>query len=356
MQPVLNTCIVGFGMSGKTFHAPFLLTNPGYKWTSVVERNTNNAEAFKPGIKTFRNFDDAINEPAIDLIIITTPNETHFPFAKKALLTGKHVVVEKPFTNTSAEALELIELSKNTNKILSVYQNRRYVADFLTIKEIINNNLLGEIVEFEGHFDRYRPEPKPNAWREEQKIGSGILYDLGSHLIDQALCLFGLPKYIMADIRLQRPHAKTDDYFDIQLDYGFTKVILKAGMLVREAGPRYIIHGIKGSFIKYGEDPQEAALKNGFIPNDENWGKEPASNYGLIHTEKDGEIIKQTVESKAGNFGLYYSNLYETIINKTPLKEKPEHGYNTIRLIELAIESNKTKSTLPCNNLVAASY
>lgn len=343
-------------MSGKTFHAPFLLTNPGYNWTSVVERNTNNAAAIKPGIKTFRSFEEAINDPGIDLIIITTPNETHFPFAKKTLLAGKHVVVEKPFTNTTAEASALIDAAKKNNKIISVYKNRRYVADFLTIKEIIADKQLGEIVEFEGHFDRYRPEPKPNAWREEQKTGSGILYDLGSHLIDQALCLFGIPKFITADIRKQRPHARVDDYFDIRLDYDFTKVILKAGMLVREAGPRYIIHGTKGSFIKYGEDPQETALKNGNIPLGENWGKEPLANFGLIHTELNGEITRQTVESKPGNFGSYYINLYEAIVNNKPLKEKPEHGYNTIRLIELAIESNKRKCTIPCVDLISASY
>ncbi|MGE5106897.1 MAG: oxidoreductase [Sphingobacteriales bacterium] len=356
MYPVLNTCIVGFGMSGRIFHAPFLLNNPGYNWASVVERNSNNAAAIKPGIKTFRSFDEAINDSVIDLIIITTPNETHFPFAKKALLAGKHVVVEKPFTNTSAEAAELIEIANKTNKILSVYQNRRYVADFLTIKEILAEKKLGDIVEFEGHFDRYRPQPKPNAWREEEKVGSGILYDLGSHLIDQALCLFSLPKFITADVRKQRPHARVDDYFDIRLDYDYTKVILKAGMLVREPGPRYIIHGTKGSFIKYGEDPQEASLKNGSIPSIENWGKEPTANFGLIHTELNGEIIRQKVESKPGDFGMYYTNLYETIAKNKPLKEKPEHGYNTIRLIELAIESNERKCTLPCINLISISY
>ncbi|MBI2729328.1 MAG: Gfo/Idh/MocA family oxidoreductase [Sphingobacteriales bacterium] len=356
MNPLINTCIVGFGISGKIFHTPFLLTNPGYRWTSVVERNTNNALLVKKDIITYRSFDEAINDTKIDLIIITTPNETHFPYTRKALEAGKHVVVEKPFTITSQEALQLIEIAKTSGKILSVYQNRRYVSDYLTIKEILGDNLLGEIVEFEAHYNRYRPEAKPNAWREEEKPGSGILYDLGAHLIDQALCLFALPNFISADIRCQRPHAKTDDYFDLRLDYDFTKVILKAGMLVREPGPRYMIHGTKGSFSKYGEDPQEAALRKGLMPAGEEWGKESPDIYGLIHTEKNGEIIKQKVESKPGNYGHYYSNLYNTIVNKAPLMEKPEHGFNTIRLIELAIESNKRRATIPCTDLIKTTY
>ena len=171
--------------------------------------------------------------------------------------------------------LHLVELSKTTNRVISPFHNRRYVADFRTMQQIVQQNLLGDIHEFEGRFDRYRPDPKPNAWREEAQPGSGILYDLGPHLIDQALCLFGLPKTITADIRLQRPHAKVDDFFDVQLDYGFTKVTLKAGMLVREPGPRYLIHGTKGSFIKWGDDVQEALLKQGILPAATDWGMEP---------------------------------------------------------------------------------
>jgi scyllo-inositol 2-dehydrogenase (NADP+) len=352
----INTCIIGFGISGSVFHAPFLISSEKYNWVAVVERNSNNASAFNPSITTYRSLDEALANTSIELFIITSPNETHHPYAKKILAAGKNVVIEKPFTNTSKEAKELIELATEKNVVLSVYQNRRYVADFLTIKEILSGKLLGDIMEFEGHFDRYRPAPKPNAWREENKPGSGILYDLGSHLIDQALCLFGLPKYITADIRMQRPHSKVDDYFDIRLDYTNTKVVIKAGMLVREPGPRYIIHGSRGSFIKYGEDPQEAALRNGEIPTGNDWGKEPPANYGLLHTEINNEIIKKTIESKPGNFGLYYDNLYQSIIHHQPLKEKPEHGFNTIRLIELAVESNTQKRTLICSDLMDIDY
>jgi predicted dehydrogenase len=175
-------------------------------------------------------------------------------------------------------------------------------------------------------------------------------------LIDQALYLFGLPKTISADIRIQRQDAKVDDYFDISLDYGFNKVILKASMLIREPGPRYMIHGTKGSFIKYGEDPQEALLKQGILPDAADWGSEDENIYGLLHTELDNEEIKTKYPSRQGNYGLLYENLYQTIAYGAPLKEKPEHGYNTIRLIELAFESNKVKATLPCTELLDVEY
>jgi scyllo-inositol 2-dehydrogenase (NADP+) len=292
----------------------------------------------------------------IELVIITTPNETHFSFAEQALLKGKHVVLEKPLTITSKEALKLIEIAKTQNRILTVYQNRRYVSDFITIKEILGKKLLGEVHEFESHFDRYRPEAKVGAWREESGPGNGIFYDLGPHLIDQALYLFGLPKNITADIRLQRPHARADDYFDIRLDYGFLKVILKGGMLVREPGPRYMIHGTKGSFIKYGEDPQEALLKQGVLPISPDWGSEKEEHYGLLHTDIDEQDTKMKYPSLQGNYGLFYINLYQTLTNDAELKEEPEHGYNHVRLIELAFESNKAKATLPCTELLNVEY
>jgi predicted dehydrogenase len=265
-------------------------------------------------------------------------------------------VLEKPFTITSRDAAELVQLSQTTGRIISPFHNRRYVADFRTIQSIVQQNLLGDIHEFEGRYDRYRPEAKPAAWREEAAPGSGVLYDLGPHLLDQTMCLFGLPKRISADIRLQRPHAKVDDYFELQLDYGFMKATVKAGMLVREPGPRYLIHGTQGSFIKWGDDVQEALLKQGVLPTTPDWGLEPESQYGLLHTDTKGRVLKERVLSLQGNFGLYYQNLYNTIVHKTALREKPEHGFNTIKLIELAIESNAAKKTIDCEGLMEVAY
>jgi predicted dehydrogenase len=348
--------LAGFGAAAKYMHAPFLITNGNYEVVAVLERHKNESQQLFPGAKIARSIEDLLAIDEIELVIITTPNDTHLPYAMQALNAGKHAVLEKPFTITSNDALQLLETAKQPGKILSVFHNRRYVADFLTIKEILNKKLLGDVHEFEGHYNRYRPEAKPNAWREEAKPGSGILYDLGPHLIDQALVLFGLPETITADIRLQRPHARADDYFDIRLDYGFTRVILKAGMLVREPGPRYQIHGTKGSYLKYGEDPQEVLLRAGVLPTAADWGLEKEEIYGLLHTEIDGKVVKEKYVSQRGNYGYYYKNLYNTIVDKAPLREKPEHGYNTIKLIELAIESNSEKATVKCEELIDIDY
>jgi len=175
-------------------------------------------------------------------------------------------------------------------------------------------------------------------------------------LIDQVFCLFGLPKFVTADIRIQRPHARTTDYFELWMDYDFTKVILKSGMLVREPGPRYAIHGRQGSFIKYGEDPQEALLRKGILPTAADWGQESNSVYGTLHTEINGKIIHEKYPSLAGNYGYLYDDLYNTIVHEQPLKVKPEHGYNTIRLIELATESSNRKCRIECTGLLDVPY
>ncbi len=352
----LRVGLAGFGMAARVMHAPFLSTMPEYSLLSILERHNSYSKEKYPSASLVRSFDELIHNPELDLIVITTPNSSHFEYAQKALIAGKHVVLEKPFTITSADAQTLIEIAHKCNRVLSVFQNRRYVCDFLTIKKLLSEKLLGEIVEFEAHYDRYRAEAKPNAWREENTPGSGILYDLGSHLIDQSLFLFGIPKTITADVRLQRPHAKTVDYFDLRLDYGFMKVILKSGMLVREPGPRYMIHGTKGSYIKNGEDPQEELLKAGILPNIPHWGEESAENWGLLHSEINGKIIKEKYPSLAGNFGYYYKNLFETIRNGADLREKPEHGFNTIRMVEIAMESSQKKCTVECTGFISSKY
>lgn len=343
---MIRTGIVGFGISAKVFHAPFIATTPGFSLVSVMERTKSESVTVYPQVKIVRSIEEMANDPELDLIVITTPNETHFPYAKLALEAGKHVVLEKPFANTSAEAAELVRIANNSGRILSVYQNRRYVSDFRTIRQILDQGLLGEVHEFEAHYDRYRTEERPQAWREKPEPGSGILFDLGAHLIDQALTLFGWPQAITADVRLQRPHAKTDDFFDLRLDYGFLRVILRAGMLVREPGPRYMIHGTKGSFIKYGVDVQEAKLRAGESPVGDDWGAEPVNIYGLLHTEKEGKIIKEAYPSLKGHYGDYYRSVYNSIVSGAPVTEKPEHGYNTIVIIEKAFESSEKKCTL----------
>ena len=355
MPVKIKTGLVGFGIAGKAMHAPFFAVSDEYEIVAVLERNREDSKILFPHALIVRSFEELL-QTGIDLVIITTPNETHFPYAIQALAAGKNVVLEKPFANTSAEALALIEAAKQSGKILSVFQNRRYVSDFQTVHDIVEKKLLGDIHEYEGRYDRYRPEARPNAWREEAKPGSGILFDLGAHLIDQAFYLFGLPQSITADVRCQRPHARVDDFFDVRLDYGFLRATLRAGMLVLQPGPRYLLHGTAGSFIKYGDDPQEARLRNGELPNTEDWGLEAEKWYGQLSVIKDGVVQHQNYPSKKGFYGYYYQNLYQAIVNGAALTEKPEHGYNTIRLIELAFKSSEEKRTIPCDNLLQVKY
>jgi scyllo-inositol 2-dehydrogenase (NADP+) len=352
----MKTGVVGFGVAARFMHLPFIITNPKFQLQSILQRHGEEAKEKYPSIRIVRNLDEMLADESLELIVITTPNDSHYEYARRALEAGKHVVVEKPFTITSDDAKKLIAQAELKNRVLSVYQNRRYVSDFLTIRQLMKENKLGEIVEFEAHYDRYRPGLRPDAWREEDQPGSGILYDLGAHLIDQAFCLFGIPQFVTADIRIQRPGARATDYFELWLDYGFTKIILKAGMLVREPGPRYAIHGRLGSFLKSGEDPQEALLRKGILPTTADWGRETEDIYGILHTEINGEIIKEKYPSLAGNYGGFYDALYDTICKGEPLKVKPEHGYNVIRMIELATESNKKNCRVACTRLLDVPY
>ena len=354
MSASIKVGVAGYGISAQVFHIPFLVALEEFELTTILERTKNEARQKHPSVKIARTIEELVADKETELIVITTPNETHADYAAKALRAGKHVVLEKPFANTAGEAKELIGIARRSGRILSVYQNRRYVSDYLTIKDILAENLLGEVHEFNAHYDRYRAEARPNAWREKDFPGSGILYDLGPHLIDQALSLFALPVAITADIRMQRPHAKVDDYFNLWLDFGFMKAILHAGMLVREPGPRYLIHGTKGSFIKPGEDVQEGKLRAGEQPAGADWGREPEAYHGTLHTEMNGGIVKKTIPSRIGDYGQYYKNIYQSIRHNAPVQEKPEHGYNTIRLIELAIQSHQEKRTLECSDLIDA--
>ncbi|NDC79113.1 MAG: oxidoreductase [Chitinophagia bacterium] len=349
----IRTALVSFGISSRTFHAPFLTTMPGYSLDAVVERNSDIAVGKYPWIRTHRSLEALLADDGIELIVITAPNDTHYPYAKACLEAGKHVVVEKPFTIRSAEALELCRLSERTGRICSVYHNRRYVADFLTMREILQEGMLGELHTFTAHYDRYRPDPRTYGfWREFPEPGAGVLYDLGSHLIDQSLVLFGAPKAVLADIRRQKPYSQVDDYFDIQLDYGFLRVTLHSSMLVREMGPRYQLHGTKGSFLKYGEDPQEDRLKAGDLPVGDNWCHEEEAFHGLLHTELQGEVVKKKWPSKKGDFRLYYQNLHRSIRQGEPLSETPQHGHNVVRMIELAFESSEKRAWVEVNGLI----
>jgi scyllo-inositol 2-dehydrogenase (NADP+) len=346
MKKVINAGIIGFGLSGRVFHAPFLDTNPGFRLKAIVERSGRDAQELYPGATIVKDYHQLLTDPEIELIVIGTPNTLHFTMAKECIEAGKHIVIEKPFTPTSKEADKLINLSKKSGKKIFVFQNRRWDGDFKTIQKVISDGMLGDLLEYEAHFDRFAPVRKRAAWRDDPLPGSGVLYDLGSHLIDQALVLFGKPLSIFADVRAQRETKTVDDSFEVILFYDRIKVTLKAGVFVREAGPRYIIHGRKGSFTKYGIDPQEELLKQGFMPTDPNWGKEEPDNWGILNTDINGQHYLGNLETEPGNYHGFYDNVYDVIIKEAEQAVKPEEARMVIRIIELAFESNKKKAVV----------
>lgn len=340
-------------MSGWVFHAPFLQVHPGFKLHAVWERSKNLAEQKYPGVLTYRTLEEMLADEAVELVVVNTPNYTHYEYAKKALLANKHVIVEKPFTVKSDEALELITLAAQQQKKISVYQNRRYDSDYRTVKKIVDEKWLGEIIEAEFHFDRYKEELSPKVHKEVPGPGTGSLYDLGSHLVDQALQLFGEPEAIFADIAVMRPVSKVDDYFELILYYPNKRVRIKSSYQVREALPGYILHGSKGSFIKAKTDVQETMLQAGEIPGKPGWGTEPESEKGLLHTEKDGKIIKEHIPSLQGNYLDYYEGIYQSLRNDKPLPVTGAEGMLVVRVIETAFESSRLRKAIAFPGTIA---
>jgi len=346
MDQVINVGIIGFGLSGRHFFSPFIDVNPHYNLISVVTSQHELLHSEYPKVKAVRTVDELLNDDSVDLIVVASPNPTHFDYAQKALHAGKHVIVEKPFTNTSNEARVLIETAQKKGKILAPFQNRRWDGDFLTAKMLLEQNRLGELLEFESHFDRFRPLHDRVEWKNIPAPGSGVLFDLGPHLIDQALVLFGKPEYIYADLRIQRKTGKVTDHFEVHLYYPGMKAILRAGVFVKELGPRFMMHGRNGSFVKYGLDPQEERLRAGLKPV-QPLGEDFKDRFGLLNIEAESKEIRETIETVPGNYMAYFDNVYHSITGTQQLIVQPFQAKQIIEVIETAIRSNELKQVLP---------
>jgi scyllo-inositol 2-dehydrogenase (NADP+) len=338
----IKTALLSYGMSGKVFHAPFLVLHPGFELIGSWERSKKLIQEDYPNAKSYASFEDLLDDD-IDLVIVNTPVETHFEYAKKVLLAGKDAIVEKAFTTTVAQAQELAALAKAKGLKLAVFQNRRWDSDFKTVKQIVSDHLLGDIVEAEFHFDRYNPNLSVKAHKETANSGAGILKDLGPHLIDQALYLFGLPQSVFADIRITRAHSLVDDYMDILMYYSEFRVRLKAGFFVREAIPSYVIHGKKGSFLKVRGDVQEDDLKLGKKPNLENWGREDKTKEGMLHTEINDDVLIENIPTLPGNYYDFFDGVYNSISKNIPEPVTAQDGVQVMQIIEAAIQSNEQK-------------
>jgi len=343
MSDNIRVGLIGYGYASKTFHSPLIVGTPGMTLAAVSSSDASKVHADWPNVTVVSDPKQLFNDPSLDLIVIPTPNDTHFPLARAAMEAGKHVVVDKPFTVTLSQARELEAMAKSRGLVLSVFHNRRWDSDFLTLKGLIAKGKLGEVSYFESHFDRYRPQVR-NRWREQAGPGSGIWYDLGPHLIDQALVLFGVPVSITVDMAQLRPDAQTTDYFHAVLTYPQRRVVLHSTMLAAAESARYIVHGTRGSYVKFGLDPQEDRLKAGERPPQEDWGYDMRD--GVLTLAVGDELDAQTLLTVPGNYPAYYAAIRDALNGQGENPVPASQAIRVMELIELGIESAKHRSTL----------
>lgn len=337
----INVGLIGYGLAGATFHAPLISSVDRLQLKAIATSRPVALESQQ--LRVTPDPQAIIEADDIDLIVIATPNEMHFPAAQAALAAGKHVVVDKPFTLDVEQATALIAQVQDSDRLLSVFHNRRWDGDYLTVRRLIGNGRLGEIFLFEARWDRFRPAIK-RGWREASAQGAGLLNDLGPHLIDQALQLFGLPEAVSGDVTAQRQQAAVDDYFELVLHYGPMRAILSASTLVAAPRPRFALHGSKGSFVKFGLDPQEAALKAGIMPGSTGFGRDDPSCYGTL---TDAEGRSETVATEEGRYTAYYEAVADAILLGQPVPVDPADARTGLRIIEIARRSAREGKRLP---------
>ncbi len=351
--------IIGFGLGGRVFHAPFVNAVSGLRLAAILQRKGGEAARAYPAAEIVRSLDEMLADKAIELVVVTTPNATHFDLAKQALEAGKHVVIDKPFTATSEEALELSQLAKSKGLLAIPFHNRRWDGDFLTVKKLIADEAVGRLVTFESHFDRFRPAPREGIWQEAENPANGMLFDLGPHLVDQALALFGLPDSIAASVRSDRDGTAIEDAFDITLSYPGAngKGLLahcRTSYLACDNSPRFLLHGTKGSFRKHGLDPQEPALVGGAklprLGSPDVWLQEDESAWGTLTVAPNPavpeKLVTSQVKTELGDYRGFYANVRDAILGKAPLALTAEDGLRVIRLLELARQSSAEGRTL----------
>jgi len=337
--------LVGFGMAGRVFHAPVLNAVPGLHLAAIVQRTGETAALAYPDVRVVRSVDELLAMSAIRLVVIATPTASHAELARRCLEAGRDVVIDKPFAATAAEAASLLRVADRAGRLLSAFHNRRWDGDFLTVQRLTAEGVCGRIVSFESHFDRYRPRLK-GTWRERAGPGSGILFDLGSHLVDQAVVLFGPPEAVTADVRLERDGAAVDDAFDVVFHYQGRHALLRSTMYACEPGPRFVLRGTEGTYVKHGLDPQEERLARGDTPDGPDWGVEPPERWGAL-TRPDGDgTVREKVATEAGDYRRYYANIRDAILARAPLAVTPRQALDVIRLLELARESSRQNRTM----------
>jgi predicted dehydrogenase len=347
---MIRVGLVGFGMAGRVFHAPLISSVEGLELAAVVERNSNHAAERYPGITTYRSVEELLADASIKLVVVATPNSSHFPIAMQALEAAKNVVVDKPVALASNEIAQLAELAGGIGLHLFPFHNRRFDSDFGTIQKVIGDHSLGRLVHFESNFDRWRPGLSTRVWKEETDQG-GILLDLGTHVVDEALMLFGLPASIGAEVFREREGDGANDSFTIRLHYltGFT-VTLGANCLSSLARPRVHLRGTRGNYWKWGLDSQEETLNNITKITDPDWGKEPEEKWGTLSIDVEGKIETRKVPSAVGDYRRYYEQVRDVLTGTSDVPPAtPAEAWRTARVLEWAKQSSDEHRDIECD-------
>ena len=351
---MIRAGLVGFGMAARVFHGPLLSSIEGLELAAVMERTTNKAAERYPGITVHRSLAAMLADSSLDLFVVATPNSTHFEIAKEILAAGKNVVVDKPMTMTSAQAAALIALAKTHNALLAPFHNRRWDSDFLTVRKLLHEGALGRIVAVESRFDRWRPaRMTERLWKEDLDSG-GMLQDLGPHLVDQALALFGLPAAVSAEVVRERDGAGPNDSFNIRLryprpDHSDLIVVLASNLLSLPSGPRFHLRGVRGGYLKLGVDAQEAALNKIVRITDADWGQEASSAWGILHVDVGSGSVSRPVPAIKGDYRLYYAAIRDTLLGNAPAPVTGIDGWRVARLLEWAVESSEMRREIACD-------
>jgi scyllo-inositol 2-dehydrogenase (NADP+) len=351
--------LIGFGFAGRVFQSNTIQAVEGLELGAIVQRSGSEAATMFPRVKIVSTVEEMLEDTSIRLVVVATPNASHLPIARQCLLADRDVVIDKPFALSSSEAAELIELARSRKRLLSVYQNRRWDGDFLTVRKLLDGDRLGRLVKFESHYDRFRQVPRLHAWREDGGPGGGVLFDLGAHLVDQALVLFGVPASVWASVRAEREGARMDDAFDVYLHYPASHasdsvpsglgVWLRASCLARDPGARFTLNGTQGTFRKYGIDCQEAHLLAGDMYSSKPWGVEGAEHWGTLTVDEGGEPVSTRVPTEPGDYRGYYVNVRDAIHGNAALEVTPVQAWRTMRVLEMAVESSRTGCTVMCD-------
>ena len=345
---MINVGLIGFGLAGRAFHAQVISRVPGMRLAAILQRTGDEAGKAYPDAKIVRSLDELLALPDIRLIVIASPNDTHAPFARAALASGHDVVVDKPFTTSYAEAVDLVNFAEKSGRFLTVYQNRRYDGDFQAIRELVAAGTLGRIVRFETHYDRFRPNFKTNAWREQRVAGAGILFDIGPHLIDHAMVLFGKPEAVTADVRIERQGGLADDAFDIMFLYPDSmRAVLSSDILAVSQRPRFLLFGTKGAFVKQTVDPQENNLRFGTLPEKGAWGAEPEENWGVLTLSDGTNTTQRRISSGTGDYRDFYANVRDVLEGKAKPFVSLPYALDVMRALEVCRASSDQRRTLP---------